>query len=297
VFLGVSFGQNAPAVNWTLVQPMQNLPSFFEDYPFLEELFVRFNPAPSLAGNEGQQAAAPNAYPYHVGLVLNRRDGLGFCSGALISNQWILTAAHCIDGITTGTAHLGASDIRNPNQVGQARFIVTQFFPHPGWNGLRFTDDVGLIQLPTPIVPSANISPVRLGNARQVSSSFVNQRAVIPGWGRMLFSPASPQPQVVTRFSYAQVSQALTCRLAFINLIESAQICSASSDWNGCPADGGGPLVITEADNVATLVGINSFVGGLGCDLSRPVIFNRVTFYQRWISQVTGIPIADNFVF
>jgi secreted trypsin-like serine protease len=37
-------------------------------------------------------AAERGQFPWQVGLVINSRS---FCGGSLISNQWVLTAAHC----------------------------------------------------------------------------------------------------------------------------------------------------------------------------------------------------------
>lgn len=167
--------QNAPAINWATVQPIHLVPSFFEDFPVLQRLHSRHKPLTSYL--EGT-ATGRNQFPYQVfeikpvilvfilrprciycitkfpgqvALVLSRNNRLGYCGGSLISNQWVLTAAHCVDDVSTGTAILGAHRIRNGSEPGQLRFTVNQFFPHPGWNGLRLSDDVGLVRLPSPV--------------------------------------------------------------------------------------------------------------------------------------------------
>jgi len=41
----------------------------------------------------GGQDAVRAQFPWQAGLIIN---GVSFCGGSLISNQWILTAAHCV---------------------------------------------------------------------------------------------------------------------------------------------------------------------------------------------------------
>lgn len=122
--------------------------------------------------------------------MLTRNGALGYCAGSLLSTQWILTNAHCIAGVTTGIAYLGAHNVRDGNEAGQLRVNVSQFRPHPGWNGLRLNDDVGLVQLPNAVQFNNNIAPIRLSNYRQLASTYVQQEATLSGWGRSLNAPA-----------------------------------------------------------------------------------------------------------
>ena len=44
----------------------------------------------------GGEEAIPHSYPHQVSLQM---DTMGFCGGSLISDEWILTAAHCMEGL------------------------------------------------------------------------------------------------------------------------------------------------------------------------------------------------------
>jgi secreted trypsin-like serine protease len=49
----------------------------------------------------GGEEAQPNQFPWLVALFANS----WFCSASLISEEWVLTAAHCVDGATRYDFH------------------------------------------------------------------------------------------------------------------------------------------------------------------------------------------------
>ncbi|MEQ9200702.1 MAG: serine protease, partial [Rhodospirillales bacterium] len=141
----------------------------------------------------GGNIAPPGYLPWQVGFVdaitRNIVDGV-FCGGALISDRWVLTAAHCITDSRAlgGNAHpsrffmvIGETKMH----PGVIRHRALNIVVHPSWKQPttnRLDQDIALVELKTPVTFSPQIQPIPLPwpNDRQLVKD--GAPLLVSGW-------------------------------------------------------------------------------------------------------------------
>ena len=92
----------------------------------------------------GGTYAPKNSHPWLVRLTIrNKSDapGVGIrCSGSIIDNEWILTAAHCCDDAYSITINVGEHDATNHSETGEffvysLKIITLENFERNGATG------------------------------------------------------------------------------------------------------------------------------------------------------------------
>ncbi|KAI9554581.1 hypothetical protein GHT06_019854 [Daphnia sinensis] len=232
----------------------------------------------------GGTAAEKNSWPSVASL---RRNGQFFCGGSLIAEDKILTAAHCVDKVSSTemkqlTVELGMHKL-NPSDA-QIKKSVRQITIHSGWDSNTNRNDIAILTLQSPVTYSKDISPICLPPVG-LSDQFVSKDAAIIGWGTTKSGGSLPN---VLQQATVKVLNNAKCKESYPKLVNS-MLCAAAPKTDSCQGDSGGPLMVrTSPGSPWTQTGIVSY--GIGCALAKyPGVYTRVTSFRPWIKQYAGV--------
>ncbi|GHG90876.1 hypothetical protein GCM10012319_51240 [Comamonas sp. KCTC 72670] len=227
--------------------------------------------------------------PWQV--FLKDAQGRAFCSGSILDERWILTAAHCLyddDGnyelpylVVAGRTH------QSETSQGQAR-LVYDAIPYPAYSPLRKDKDVALLYLTTPLdFSTPTVKPISIATDVDESSRVMAPGVVAraAGWGRVsdggIFSDTLRAADLIIQSNSA--AQAAYTH----DIITTDQLAAASLGKGICSGDSGGPLTVPYGDS-RVLVGVTSWAAGCG-DSRYPSMFARVSWFEPWITATTRI--------
>ena len=136
--------------------------------------------APSTEMIVGGDEAKEGQFPWQVLLQIHdvASDAYYNCGGSFIANQWVLTAAHCVNFDTPPEVVVGYGSIDRKRTHNVAAVKVIKF---DGFTGYAGKNDLALIKLQQP-VPNAPVIKLADPNADQ-SLVVPGKKLTVSGWG------------------------------------------------------------------------------------------------------------------
>lgn len=229
-------------------------------------------------------------WPWQVSLHMKTQGHV--CGASVISNRWLVTAAHCVqdnDKFRYSQAdqwevYLGLLNQGETSKSTQKR--VKRIIPHPQYDHLSYDNDIALMELDSPVTLNQNIWPICLPDPTHY---FPAGKSVwITGWGK-LREESDPVASVLQK-AEVRIINSTVCSKLMDDGITPHMICAGvlSGGVDACQGDSGGPMTSIESNGRMFLAGVVSWGDGCG-RRNRPGIYTRVTEFRSWIREITEI--------
>jgi len=225
----------------------------------------------------GGTLVTANEFPTVV--ALESSPGNWFCTGTLIDKNWVLTAAHCIQGAPNGGVKIRIDDLDVNDATGGAQVLVAEKYSHPGY-GAEWGEDLALLKLATPVdrqVTPIHRTPIAFNTeVKQVGYGVTDDQGSGGGILRKL------------------TEHNADCAMTGDSMISNDEVlCFDPADGGGCYGDSGGPTFV-DVGGQLEVVGVTSGGTGQGCTDSWG-IWTLVPAELEWIDGVmaTQPPMPD----
>ncbi|XP_062860601.1 ST14 transmembrane serine protease matriptase a [Trichomycterus rosablanca] len=237
----------------------------------------------------GGQDATEGEWPWQVSLHVKNLAHV--CGASIISEKWLVTAAHCVQDDAklrlsqpeSWEVYLGLHTQKQKDKA--EKRLLKKVIAHPNYNEYTFDYDIALMELDKPVTFTNTIRPVCLPSSTYV---FPMGKSVwITGWGA---TREGGSGATVLQKAEVRIINSTVCNDLMKGQITSRMTCAGvlSGGVDACQGDSGGPMSSSNNGGRFFLAGVVSW--GDGCARrNKPGIYTTVPKFRAWIKEQTGV--------
>ena len=209
----------------------------------------------------GENAGA-NEFPFYAVF-----EGGTLCGAALIAEDVLVTAAHCVDGGAPPSVRIGATSSNNGITAQICNSII-----HPNYRSAELENDIAILTLCDPVnnaIAAFNADANVPGN---------NDALVAMGFGRTNANSGGGSNQLLKLdMEYVNDNE---CANRYGDHNSGFNLCVDNPDGGICFGDSGGPVVNANG----LVLGVASFIIQ-ACDSNFPDFYTRMSSYSTWVTR------------
>ncbi|CAL4058853.1 unnamed protein product, partial [Meganyctiphanes norvegica] len=224
------------------------------------------------------------------------------CGAVLISDRYLLTAAHCMTGsVRLVSITLGKEDLDENPFPGHDTYQIQEASIHPGYgSGSHAYNDLAILKTDRKVQYNNKIYPFCLPGRNQVFGDYL--AVEISGWGQVNQTHTFSTLQT----AFVRIIENSRCesqwrehasdlydtirKLSYPQGLTNQILCAGRQGVDACDGDSGGPMSYQNSAGLHTVIGI---IGKRNTCPEFPItpgFYTNVANYIDWIVATTGLP-------